>query len=139
MKSAAKRKPRAKAKPKAKTRAKAKPATKRAAEPNLDSMTLKELLELEKRVQKAIHDAQLRERTSVLKKMKEIADESGFNLDELVGGPRKGRGKGKAKTTSVAKFQNPDNPTETWTGRGRKPNWLVSRLKKGATMEQFAI
>ncbi len=131
MKSVAKRKPRAKAKPKAK------PAAKRAAGPNLDNMTLKELLELDKRVKKAIHEAQQRERKSVLKKMKEIADESGFNLDELVGSPRKG--KGKSKTPSVAKFQNPDNSTETWTGRGRKPNWLVSRLKKGAKMEQFAI
>ena len=34
---------------------------------------------------------------------------------------------------------NPDDPAQTWTGRGRKPNWLVARLKKGAKVENFAI
>ncbi len=122
---------------KRRVKAKAKAAPKRAVGPKIDNLNLKQLLELEKRVQKAIHDAQQRERSEILKKMKDIASESGFNLDELVGGPR--RGKGKAKSLSVAKFQNPDEPSETWTGRGRKPNWLVARLKKGAKMEQFAI
>jgi DNA-binding protein H-NS len=51
---------------------------------------------------------------------------------ELFGG--RGRGKG-----SAAKYANPDNRTETWTGRGRKPNWLVAKLKKGANIADFAI
>jgi DNA-binding protein H-NS len=45
-----------------------------------------------------------------------------------------------AKSVSVAKFRNPDAPEQTWTGRGRKPNWLVEKLKKrGVTMDDFAI
>ena len=119
---------------------KRKPKTKKAAAPKglqLEKMSLKELLELQKRVDKAVHDAQQRERAEILKKMKEIANDAGFSMDDLVGG--KSRGRGKAKSSAIAKFQNPDNPSETWTGRGRKPNWLVGRLKKGAKIEQFAI
>ncbi len=32
------------------------------------------------------------------------------------------------------KFRDPDNPANTWTGRGRNPRWM-----KGRPKEQFAI
>jgi DNA-binding protein H-NS len=34
---------------------------------------------------------------------------------------------------------NPDNPGETWAGRGRKPKWLVAKLDKGEKITDFAI
>jgi DNA-binding protein H-NS len=34
---------------------------------------------------------------------------------------------------------NPDNPGETWSGRGRKPKWLVAKLDKGKKITDFAI
>ena len=37
------------------------------------------------------------------------------------------------------KYRNPDNASETWSGRGRKPRWLEERLAKGAPLEDFAI
>jgi DNA-binding protein H-NS len=37
------------------------------------------------------------------------------------------------------KYRNPDNASETWSGRGRKPRWLEERLEKGAPLEDFAI
>lgn len=35
--------------------------------------------------------------------------------------------------------RNPNNPAETWTGRGRKPRWLVAALNAGNTVEQCRI
>jgi DNA-binding protein H-NS len=35
--------------------------------------------------------------------------------------------------------RNPSNGAETWTGRGRKPRWLVAALKAGKTIEQCRI
>ena len=29
--------------------------------------------------------------------------------------------------------------SDTWTGRGRKPNWLVDAVKKGAKLDSFKI
>jgi DNA-binding protein H-NS len=34
--------------------------------------------------------------------------------------------------------RNPDNPAQTWTGRGRKPRWLVAALDAGM-IEQCRI
>lgn len=35
--------------------------------------------------------------------------------------------------------RNPSNPAETWTGRGRKPRWLVAALDAGRTVEDCRI
>jgi DNA-binding protein H-NS len=39
----------------------------------------------------------------------------------------------------VPKFRNPDHPSETWAGRGKKPRWVVAALKKGKRLEEFRI
>ena len=101
---------------------------------NVDKLSLKELLDLEVKVRRAIAAARDRERSQVKQKLATIAENAGFSVSELFGG-RGGRG----RSGSVAKFANPDNRSETWTGRGRKPNWLVAKLNKGAKMSDFAI
>lgn len=103
------------------------------AGPNVEKMPLKDLLDLEARVKKAIAGARERERADVKNKLAALAEDAGFSLNDLFGG------RGRGKSGGVAKFANPDNRTQTWTGRGRKPNWLVAKLNKGAKMDDFAI
>ena len=47
--------------------------------------------------------------------------------------------RGHGVRAAAAKYANPDNPSETWAGVGRKPNWLVEAVKAGAKLEDFAI
>ena len=105
---------------------------------NVDRLSLKELVDLEAKVKKAIALARDRERNELKKKMADMAETHGFSVTELFGGTR-GRGAGKSKSVGVAKYANPENRSDTWTGRGRKPNWLVERLKKGADLSDFEI
>jgi len=37
------------------------------------------------------------------------------------------------------KYQNPSTPSETWSGRGKQPRWLVTALKAGGKIEDFRI
>jgi len=37
------------------------------------------------------------------------------------------------------KYQNPDEPSETWSGRGKQPRWLAAALKTGHKIEEFMI
>jgi DNA-binding protein H-NS len=100
---------------------------------NYDKMSAKELMEHIAKAQKALAAAKDRERADVKRKIANLAENAGFSVGELFGG----RGRG-GKGTAV-KFANPDNRSETWTGRGRKPNWLVAKLSKGAKLSDFAI
>ena len=37
------------------------------------------------------------------------------------------------------KYRNPDQPSETWSGRGKQPRWLVAQLRSGRRIEDFGI
>jgi DNA-binding protein H-NS len=39
----------------------------------------------------------------------------------------------------IPKYQNPAEPSETWSGRGKQPRGLVSALKAGGRIEDFRI
>jgi DNA-binding protein H-NS len=39
----------------------------------------------------------------------------------------------------LPKFRNPDEPSETWAGRGKKPRWLTKQLRAGRRMDDFKI
>lgn len=102
---------------------------------NVEKMSLKELLELEEKLDKAIANARERERSEIKQKIEAIVQNSGFSVSELFGGrasPIKGR-------TVAAKYVNPENRAETWTGRGRKPRWLTAKLDKGSKLEDFSV
>jgi DNA-binding protein H-NS len=102
---------------------------------NVDKMSLKEISDLEAKLAKAKSQAREKARSDLKEKIDRLVSGSGFTVAEIYGFAAKGRGRGK----SAAKYANPEDRSETWTGRGRKPNWLVARLKKGASMDDFAI
>jgi DNA-binding protein H-NS len=37
------------------------------------------------------------------------------------------------------KYRNPEEPSETWAGRGRQPRWLQMQLSLGKRLEDFRI
>jgi len=39
----------------------------------------------------------------------------------------------------LPKYYNPSAPTETWSGRGKQPRWLVAALRSGHKLEDFLI
>jgi hypothetical protein len=48
-------------------------------------------------------------------------------------------GRGGPKGAVAPKYRNPEDPSETWDGRGLKPRWLSAAIKGGKTLEDFAI
>jgi DNA-binding protein H-NS len=98
-----------------------------------ERMSFKELQEYELKVKKAKAGVQERSRSELRQKLESIAAEAGFKIGDLFGG-RGGKGRKVA-----AKYANPDDASETWTGRGRKPRWLVARLKAGDRIEKFLL
>lgn len=37
------------------------------------------------------------------------------------------------------KFRNPEQPAETWSGRGKQPRWLTAQLRSGKKLNDFLI
>jgi DNA-binding protein H-NS len=87
----------------------------------LQKMSLKDLNTLHAKVQTAIEEKRVSERGEMRSKMEEMARASGFSVAELFGGR-----KGKNGSKGVPKYRNTKDPSQTWTGRGRRPNWMVA-------------
>lgn len=39
----------------------------------------------------------------------------------------------------VPKYRNPEQPSETWAGRGKTPRWLTAQLNSGRRIDDFRI
>jgi DNA-binding protein H-NS len=96
----------------------------------LEKMSLKDLLALDVKLKAAIDEKRVIERHEMRAKMEEMARASGFSVGELFGG---GKGKG---SKVPPKYRNPKDPSQTWTGRGRRPNWMTGA---GGDPKRFLI
>ncbi len=101
---------------------------------NLNSLSLKELKELQTQVAKAISTFEDRKKKEALAELEEKARELGFSLAELTG-----VSPSRKRSPSTAKYANPADPTDTWSGRGRKPRWFIAALAEGRAPEDLAI
>ena len=100
----------------------------------LDKMSYVELVEAEVQIARLKIERQSAERSAVRQKLADMAKEHGFEMHELFGKGRKGKG------TVSPKYRDPKNPANTWTGRGRPPRWLAAATKSGkAKREDFLI
>ena len=74
-----------------------------------------------------------------------LAREAGFEvvLRRAGGKPQERKRRSNAedgRTREVAlKFRNPDNPAETWAGRGRKPKWVEEKLAEGRQLSDLRV
>lgn len=104
--------------------------------PKVENLTIKQLDDLEMQIAKARESAAEEVKAQAKAEIDKVLDKYGCRLADLYPAVRRGV---RGKSSKVAKFVNPDNSAQTWTGRGRKPNWLVTKLKKGAKLENFAV
>jgi DNA-binding protein H-NS len=100
--------------------------------PDLEKMSREELLDLRAQVDRALESWEARRKAEALKAAEEAARKYGFSLTQLkeVGGKR---------TKGVPRYRNPNDPSQTWTGKGRKPKWIIEALDAGVPLEKLEI
>lgn len=91
---------------------------------------------------------------AVRSKLTKLAAAEGYSIAELFGAavpkpetrsaPRAAKSprvttKGRKLGKVAPKYRNPDNGSETWSGRGKQPTWLAALTAQGRDMREFAI
>lgn len=99
---------------------------------DLASYSRTDLEELRADVDRQLASLDHRRKAEARKAAEEAARKFGFSLDDLYGKP-------KAVKGNPAKYANPANPRQTWSGRGRQPGWIKEGLAKGKSLADFAI
>ena len=101
---------------------------------NLNNLSLKELKDLQAQVAKAVATFEERKKKAALAELEDFARSKGFTVAELTGGAVV-----RKRAPATAKYANPADSTDTWSGRGRKPRWFSAALAAGKRPEDLAI
>jgi len=101
---------------------------------DLEKLSLKELKELRNQVEKAIASFEERRKAAAVAELEEQAKKLGFSLSELTGAANT-----RKRKPAAPKYANPDDPAQTWTGRGRRPRWVEAALAKGKSLDDLTI
>jgi DNA-binding protein H-NS len=113
---------------------------------NLDELSVDELEKLIKQAESALdkkRKAELKNAQAVLEKMaKDLGVDPQDLLKNAADKKKTTRKKAAKKKTGVrrpakVKFRDPNNSSNTWTGRGKRPLWLQDALSKGANLDDF--
>ena len=107
---------------------------------DLDNLNDDQLQALRQRVNAKIEE-RLQNRIAEVRTFARLA---GYELSlskiaEFQQGQERRRRTAPARTPVLPKYRNPSNPSETWSGRGRKPHWLERELTAGRQLSEFAI
>ena len=102
---------------------------------DLSKLSIDKLRTLIKDAQAEIENRRKTDRKEVLAEIKQLAEKHGFSLNDLVGGSRGGKAKGRSEKS--AKYQHPDDPSKTWGGQGRQPNWIKEWLASKGSLEDL--
>jgi DNA-binding protein H-NS len=98
----------------------------------LEDMSHQELVRLLKRVESLIAAKREHQRATMRKEIEAMAKAEGFHLDELFSS----RSARAPRAAAGIKYRHPKDATLTWTGRGRRPKWL---LDAGGNIERFRV
>ena len=99
-------------------------------------MSLDELRRLREEIEREVDNKEKCVVIDARKEVDAILRKYSVTIDQVVGVKSKTT---KAGALSQPKYRNPDDFTQTWTGKGRKPKWVSDHLNRGYRLEDLVI
>jgi len=100
---------------------------------NLKSMSIDRLTDLRHRVEAALASKVIDQRRALESELVKLNRLNGAKTLRKTGSAFGVRG------PVPPKYLNPQNPEETWAGRGLTPKWLTAAIKGGKSADDFLI
>lgn len=105
---------------------------------DLSGFNLSELKGLQHDIEQEIKGRQHQDLRKARERILAIAQETGVSVEELlaIGGKKQKKSSGQKVE---ARYRNPGDNNQTWTGRGRQPKWIADGLASGKSLDDFRI
>lgn len=97
---------------------------------DLSKHSRQDLLDLRERVNRELSQRRTQDKQEARRELRQVAERYGFALGDLVTGTTTSPGR-----TGRIQYRHPEDPSKTWTGRGRKPNWLKEWEANGGSLD----
>lgn len=103
---------------------------------NMSSAQLRDLqTQLDSELKKREGEGRVKAREEILAIVKAV----GVPLNELIGNPVRVNKAQKSTGTVAARYRNPADAAQQWTGRGRQPKWVKEWVDSGKELDGLRI
>jgi len=100
-----------------------------------------ELDPFERPLEEALAKGDVRRRTEAIAAVRRAVEEFGISLEEVLSfqSEEELRRAFRRRLRPSLTFRNPENPQQTWAGRGRRPTWLLRQLEAGTSQDDLRV
>ena len=102
---------------------------------NLGDLSIEDLNKLVNDAEKEIERKKKSQVREIRQQIEKLASGVGMTPEQILGFEKRK----SLKTIGEPKYRNPDDPQQTWTGRGKRPAWFVKAIDKGVKPEKMLI
>lgn len=106
--------------------------------PDISQLSVEELKRLQEEAEALIASKKDEAVEDAYQQITAIAEKVGLTIEQILEYGASKRKKSVRKAVEP-RYRSKANPSDTWTGRGKQPRWLVAELDKGAKLEDFLI
>jgi DNA-binding protein H-NS len=105
---------------------------------NLFALSSTELQQLKTDIDKELSNRS--SKLQAIEEVKSLAASKGLKLEELLAELSGSKTKTRRELgPAPIRFRHPQNPSLTWSGRGKSPNWMKEAIEKGFTEDQMRV
>lgn len=101
---------------------------------DLSNLSASDLRNLQEQVKRELKKRETQDLQKAKEEILAIAQRVGLPLKELIATNPRGKG-----GTVAARFRNPDDSAQQWTGRGRQPKWVKDWVDGGKSIDDLRI
>lgn len=105
---------------------------------DLSKLSASELEDLVKEASQLAKERKEKEKQGLRDEIYALIQERGYSFQELFG-PSEIKPVKQKRAKGEVKYRDPENPGNTWTGRGRKPSWLNEAEAAGRSVSEFEV
>ena len=105
---------------------------------DMENLEINQLEEITKQALALIEKKQREKVDQAYDQILAIAEEIGMSLEDLIA-YGENRPQSTEKRTVAPRYRNPKDQSQVWTGRGKKPRWVVDALEAGSALEDLLI
>lgn len=104
---------------------------------DLSNYSLSQLRKLEVQVVEELKGRHFLSISQAREQILHIAQNAGLSVKELLAGKTSKASAASSESPGNAKYQRPDDPTQQWSGRGRRPAWVKAWLLSGKSLDDI--